>query len=57
MSERLMALLDECGSSPPGKLLLFFSPTFFSRQKVKEKNVGEKNKNFPVRRQTSEVFH
>jgi hypothetical protein len=30
------------------KLLLFFSPAFFSRQKVEEKNVGEKNKNCPV---------
>jgi hypothetical protein len=41
-------LVEDCGNPPPGKLLLFFSPAFFSRQKVEEKNVGEKNKNCPV---------
>jgi hypothetical protein len=55
--ESLKALVEDCGSSPPGKPLLFFSPTFFSWQKVEEKNVGEKNKNCPGRRQTLEVFH
>jgi hypothetical protein len=49
-------LVEDSGSSPPGKLLLFFSPTLFSWQKVEEKNVGEKNKNCPGRRQTLEVF-
>jgi hypothetical protein len=40
--------VEDCGSSPPGKPLLFFYPGFFSWQKVEEKNVGEKNKNCPV---------
>jgi hypothetical protein len=37
-------LVERPGSFPSGKPLLFFSPTFFSWQKVEEKNVGEKNK-------------
>jgi hypothetical protein len=50
-------LVEDCGSSPLDNHLLFFSPTFFSSTFCQEKNVGEKNKNCPGRRQTLEVFH
>ncbi|MCI0391494.1 MAG: hypothetical protein MOB07_22355, partial [Acidobacteria bacterium] len=35
-----MVLVEDCGSSPPSKPLLFFSPTFFSSTSCQEKNVG-----------------